>query len=288
MAGRPDLHDPETEALLSAYLDGELEDEGRRAVEAHLAACNRCRALLADLRRVKRLVAELPLETPARPVVVRPRSARRLAELAGVAALVAGLLLLGADLLLPRPTHPLTAPAAGPPAPAAADRATARPESVPAETRQPPAVRPLIVVGAGLTAAGGLGFLALRLGWGRTVLLIGLLGLAGGLVAGCGESGPGGGAEPPVPPEAERIVAAVRADAARRSGQDPSRVRLASLEAVDWPDTSLGCPESGKFYAQVITPGYKIVVRAGETDYEYHTDRAGNFVLCVRGQPSAR
>lgn len=287
MAGRPDLHDPETEALLSAYLDGELEDEGRRAVEAHLAACDRCRALLADLRRVKRLVAELPLESPTRPVVVRPRPARRLAELVAVAALVAGLLLLGADLLLPRPSHPLTAPAAGPAAPAAADRAAARPESVPAETRQPP-VRPLAVVGAGLTAAGGLGLLALRLGWARTGLLIGLLGLAGGLVVGCSGSGPGGGGEPPVPPEAERIVAAVRADAARRSGQDPARVRLARVEAVEWPDTSLGCPEAGKFYAQVITPGYKIVVRAGETDYEYHTDRAGNFVLCVRGQPSAR
>lgn len=284
MTGRLDLHDPETEALLSAYLDGELTGEDRRTVEAHLAACDRCRVLLADLRGVKALVAGLPLEEPPRPVVVRPRPARRLPELLAVAALVAGLLLLGADLFFARlagPPPPAAAPAAG----AAADRQAARPEPPAAPpSGQPPTLRPLTAVGAGLATAGGLAFLVLRLGPGRAGLLIGLL----GLLAGCGGFGLAGNAEPPVPPEAERTLAAVRADAARRAGQDPSRVRLVGLEAVDWPDTSLGCPEPGKVYAQVVTPGYKIVVRVGETEYEYHTDRAGNFVLCVRGQPSAR
>ncbi|TMQ71489.1 MAG: hypothetical protein E6K81_09965 [Candidatus Eisenbacteria bacterium] len=37
---------------LSAYLDGELTNGERRAVEAHLAGCEGCTALLADLRRV--------------------------------------------------------------------------------------------------------------------------------------------------------------------------------------------------------------------------------------------
>ena len=37
---------------LSAYLDGELERDSRRRLEAHLAACPQCSALLADLRAI--------------------------------------------------------------------------------------------------------------------------------------------------------------------------------------------------------------------------------------------
>ncbi len=262
--------------LLSAYLDGELSAAERRTVEAHLGTCDRCRALLADLRQVKKLVAELPLENPPRPVVLRRRPVGWVVELAALVAVVVGLVLVGADMLVPRPAPPATAPAA-------ADRAATRPEPATGS-----GVRALTLVGVGLAVAGGLAFLTVRLGRGRMSLLVGLLGLAGGFLGGCGGLGPGRNGEPPVPPGAERIVAAVRADAARRSGQDPASVRLVSIETVEWPDTSLGCPEPGKFYAQVITPGYRIVVRAAGTDYDYHTDRAGNFVLCVRGRPSAR
>lgn len=37
----------------SDYVDGELEAAGRAAAEAHLSACGDCRALVADLRRVR-------------------------------------------------------------------------------------------------------------------------------------------------------------------------------------------------------------------------------------------
>ena len=37
---------------LSAYLDGELERESRRRLEAHLGGCVECAALLADLRAI--------------------------------------------------------------------------------------------------------------------------------------------------------------------------------------------------------------------------------------------
>ncbi len=283
MTDRTDLHDPEGEVLLSAYLDGELGADERLRVEAHLADCGRCRALLSDLRRVKRLVAELPLEAPPRPITVGQRRPRRLPELAALAALVAGLLLLGADLLMPRNPTPAMAPAAP-----AAGRQLARPESPPADRSpaQPPG--PLGLAGAVLAAAGGLGFVGLKLGRRRAGLFLAALLAAGMPAFGCGGPGGGGDVSPPVAPGAEQVVAAVRADAARRSGLRADQVRVVKVEEVDWPDTSLGCPEPGKFYAQVITPGYKITVRAGDTDYEYHTDRAGRFVLCVRGQPSAR
>ena len=48
-------------------------------------------------------------------------------------------------------------------------------------------------------------------------------------------------------------------------------LELVSDEPVQWGDTSLGCPQAGMFYAQVITPGHRITFRQGEDTYEVHT-----------------
>jgi hypothetical protein len=49
---------------LSDYLDGELSDAERRALERHLAACPGCTATLADLTRVVMRARALPGEEP--------------------------------------------------------------------------------------------------------------------------------------------------------------------------------------------------------------------------------
>jgi len=59
-----------------------------------------------------------------------------------------------------------------------------------------------------------------------------------------------------------------------------SDISLVSAEPAQWRDTSLGCPRAGMVYAQVITPGYKIVLKALGKEYEFHTDRAEAVVLC--------
>lgn len=41
------------EALLSAYLDGELTQQDRQRVEVHVDACEACHAALAELRRIR-------------------------------------------------------------------------------------------------------------------------------------------------------------------------------------------------------------------------------------------
>jgi hypothetical protein len=51
-------------------------------------------------------------------------------------------------------------------------------------------------------------------------------------------------------------------------------VKIKSVQAVDWPDTALGCPQPGQMYAQVITSGYRIILTAGGKDFEYHSDRS--------------
>ena len=57
-------------------------------------------------------------------------------------------------------------------------------------------------------------------------------------------------------------------------------ITVVELEAVDWPDSSLGCPVDGEFYAQLITPGFRIVVEVDGERTELHTDLEGNAVGC--------
>lgn len=59
----------------------------------------------------------------------------------------------------------------------------------------------------------------------------------------------------------------------------PTEIQVVSHEVVDWPDTSLGAPRPGYMYAQVITPGFKVVLRHGDKCYEYHTDMNRRVVL---------
>ncbi|HEY7031771.1 MAG TPA: hypothetical protein VH482_10605 [Thermomicrobiales bacterium] len=76
------------------------------------------------------------------------------------------------------------------------------------------------------------------------------------------------------------MVQAVMADAASRLGVPADQLQVVSIESWEWPDTSLGCPQEGQFYAQVITPGYLIVVTGAGQRLEYHTDTEGHFVVC--------
>ena len=48
-------------------------------------------------------------------------------------------------------------------------------------------------------------------------------------------------------------------------------LELVSDEPVQREDTSLGCPQAGMVYAQVITPGHRITFRQGDDTYEVHT-----------------
>ncbi|MCX7707861.1 MAG: hypothetical protein N2204_07620 [Anaerolineae bacterium] len=69
------------------------------------------------------------------------------------------------------------------------------------------------------------------------------------------------------------------ADLAGRLGIPESAITVRAVEAVEWPDASLGCPRPGMMYAQVITPGYRIVLEAGGRTYDYHTSQS-HAVLC--------
>ena len=61
---------------------------------------------------------------------------------------------------------------------------------------------------------------------------------------------------------------------------------LTTYEPETWSNTSLGCPEPGKVYAEVVTPGFRLVFIINTPElwgplYEYHTNLDGSMIaLC--------
>ena len=73
-----------------------------------------------------------------------------------------------------------------------------------------------------------------------------------------------------MPPEAEAAVQAAVDDLRTRTGS-PEEIEIRLVEQVDWSDSSLGCSEPDMMYAQVITPGYRVILAVGDEEYVYHT-----------------
>jgi subtilase family serine protease len=90
-----------------------------------------------------------------------------------------------------------------------------------------------------------------------------------------------------VPSDAEKVVLLAKEDLAGRLGISTEEIRVEKVEKVEWPDASLGCPKPGMVYAQVITPGYKLVLFAKGRSYEYHTSMR-HVVLCEEKPPIAQ
>ncbi len=80
----------------------------------------------------------------------------------------------------------------------------------------------------------------------------------------------------------QAALAAAVADLARQTGVPADQITVASVEPMEWPDASLGCPQEGMMYAQVITPGYLVALEAQGQTYQYHTDQRGTVVLCQK------
>ncbi len=83
-------------------------------------------------------------------------------------------------------------------------------------------------------------------------------------------------AETPAP-----ATAAAQAALAARLGIAADQVKIVSVESVEWPDACLGAAGEGEICAQVITPGYRIVLEANGRQYEVHTDESGKTVRVV-------
>ena len=85
-----------------------------------------------------------------------------------------------------------------------------------------------------------------------------------------------------------RLIERAIGDLAQTTAASADEIIVVSVEEVEWSDTSLGCPAPDEMYAQMITPGYRIVLESGGAAYDYHsgTDPEGPLVQCVDGEPS--
>ncbi len=59
-------------------------------------------------------------------------------------------------------------------------------------------------------------------------------------------------------------------DLAGRLDISPDAVTVVEALAVTWPDGSLGCPEPGMMYTQVLVDGTFVLLEADGQRYEYH------------------
>ena len=73
------------------------------------------------------------------------------------------------------------------------------------------------------------------------------------------------------------------ADLAQRVKIEVNTIKLVSAQQVDWSDACLGIQQPDVMCAQVITPGYKVILEANGQQYEYHTNKSGSAVRLVGG-----
>lgn len=95
-----------------------------------------------------------------------------------------------------------------------------------------------------------------------------------------------------VGPGLQQLVDTAKFDLMSRMRLGDDAVELVDAAYVTWPDSSLGCAKPGYQYMQVLTHGSRIVLRAGNRLYYYHSGRNRPPFHCERPtvqnpQPSA-
>jgi len=84
--------------------------------------------------------------------------------------------------------------------------------------------------------------------------------------------------------KAEPLVSSAIDDLASRLGLGKNQVNVVEVTETAFPDASLGVPEQGKVYAQVVTPGYVIRLTADDQTYEYHASK--NRIVLASANPT--
>jgi hypothetical protein len=84
-----------------------------------------------------------------------------------------------------------------------------------------------------------------------------------------------------LPDGSESVVSLCKVDLARAINVDVGSVAVSSVIAIQFNDASLGYPQPGQNYAQVVTPGFIVNLSVAGRIYEYHTDTAQRVVLCT-------
>ena len=74
------------------------------------------------------------------------------------------------------------------------------------------------------------------------------------------------------------IAEAVRQDLFRKTGIPVAQVQIKEASTAQWPNACLGLATSGEMCAEVIVPGWRIVLSDGKKTWIYRTDNQGNRI----------
>ncbi len=89
-----------------------------------------------------------------------------------------------------------------------------------------------------------------------------------------GECAPGG----QHPTTENKAVEAAKVLLANELKVDASQIIVFQLQAITWPDRCLGLAAEGEACSEVETPGFRVTLTVGETNYTYHTDLTGENI----------
>ena len=87
----------------------------------------------------------------------------------------------------------------------------------------------------------------------------------------------------PVPRSETDLLALARearSDLAARIAVPEEEIAITGAAAVTWNDGSIGCPQPGMFYTQVLVEGARVTLLHDDTTYAYHQSGDGLF-LCA-------
>ena len=91
---------------------------------------------------------------------------------------------------------------------------------------------------------------------------------------------------PPSGDQPSEVIARATEALAKTLDVGTDNIELLSLQRQDFPDAALGCQLPGEMVADVITPGYKVVLGAGDVQYELHANLNGTVIRCLpAGEP---
>lgn len=86
-----------------------------------------------------------------------------------------------------------------------------------------------------------------------------------------------GGSPTATPDYPPAVLAAINALSTQKN-IPADQIAVVDYEAVDWNNACLGLAGSGEMCAEVITPGYRIVLRGGGGEFEFHTNGDGTAI----------
>ena len=78
----------------------------------------------------------------------------------------------------------------------------------------------------------------------------------------------------------QNLIKKARKDLAQRLSISATQINVLEVKNVVWPDSSLGCPQPGVTYMQVLTQGYLILLGHNEIKFEYHANNKNSLIYC--------